>query len=191
MAFLRFRRKNTHGMTGGKLKFGQNIKKMNCCGSPPPKKKQFSLQVCVCFRPFFKGENDHRQKYVCVFVNTHTDCTLLHPAFWQSMCVLFFAIKTHTDCTNTHILLPIVVFALKTGTKTHTYLERKSIFVGGGLPQHFRLLRFWRTPGTPDTVKYNTFGTPGQTHTRIAHKHTHGLHTNTHTDTHTHIGPLK
>ena len=46
--------------------------------------------------------------------NTHTDCTP----------------NTHTDGTkhthglyiNTHILLPIVVFAIKTGTKPHTYL---------------------------------------------------------------------
>ena len=46
--------------------------------------------------------------------NTHTDCTP----------------NTHTDGTkhthglhtNTHILLPIVVFAIKTWTKTHTYL---------------------------------------------------------------------
>ena len=68
IAFLRFRRKNTHGMTGVKLKFGSKIKKLNCCGGPPPKKKLFSLQVCVRFRPVFNGENDHRQKYVCVFL---------------------------------------------------------------------------------------------------------------------------
>ena len=40
--------------------------------------------------------------------NTHTDCTQTH---------------THGLHTNTHILLLIVVFALKTGTKRHTYLE--------------------------------------------------------------------
>ena len=104
----------------------------------------------------------------------------------------------------------MVLSAIKTRTKTNTYLERKSIFWGGGLPQQFRFLPFWRSPGAPDTVKYDTFGAPGalsqkthtqththahthwplgatnthtdctQTHTRIAHKRTHGLHTNTH-----------
>ena len=167
-------------MTGVKLKFGSKIKNLNCCGSPPPPKKLFSLQVCVRFRPFFNGENDNRQKYVCVWVNTHTDCTLLHPYFYR-----FFDDPhkhTHGLHTNTHILLPIVVFASKTQPKNTHIPGRKSIFGGGGLPQHSRFLPFWRTPGTPDTVKYDTFGTPGQTHTRIAHKHTHGLHTNTHTD---------
>ena len=51
--------------------------------------------------------------------NTHTDCTQTH---------------TRMD-TYTHILLPIVVFAIKTWTKTHTYLERKSFVFGWGLPQ--------------------------------------------------------
>ena len=86
---------------------------------------------------------------------------------------------THTDCTkhthglhtNTHILLLIVVFALKTGTKRHTYLERKSFFFGGGLPQQKIFSPFLGTPGAPDTVKYDTFGARAhfhkKTHTRI------------------------
>ena len=51
--------------------------------------------------------------------NTHTDSTK----------------HTHGLHTNTHILLPMVGFAIKTWTKTHTYLERKSFFFGWGLPQ--------------------------------------------------------
>ena len=59
--------------------------------------------------------------------NTHTDCTQTHTRIAQN---------THTDAhKHTHILLPIVVFTIKTWTKTHTYLERKSIFFGWGLPQ--------------------------------------------------------
>ena len=66
----------------------------------------------------------------------------------------------------------MVVFAIKTQTKAHTYLERKFIFfLGGGLPQQKIWLPFWRPLGAPDTVKYNTFGTPGalsqKTYTQI------------------------
>ena len=41
---------------------------------PHSNKNRFSLQVCVCFRPCFKGENDHRQKYVCVCVCVQSVC---------------------------------------------------------------------------------------------------------------------
>ena len=122
MACLRFRRKNTHGMTGGKLKIGQkNIKTMNCCGSPPPNKKQFSLQVCVCFRPLFNCENDHRQKYVCVCVNIHLLCTHLASHFYRWFDGPHKHTHTHGLHTNTHILLPIVVFANKIQPKKHTH----------------------------------------------------------------------
>ena len=133
MAFLRFRHKNTHWMTGVKLKFGSKSKNLNCCGSPPPPKKLFSLQVCVRFRPFFNGENDNRQKYVCVWVNTHTDCTLLHPYFYR-----FFDDPhkhTHGLHTNTHILYRWSVSQLKHRRKhTHTWNEHR-FFFGWGLPQ--------------------------------------------------------
>ena len=95
--------------------------------------------------------------------DTHTDCT-----------------QTHTDCTkhthglhtNTHILLPIVVFAIKALTKTHTYLERKSFFLDGGSRNNKYVRLLGGTPGAPDTVKYDTFGTPGAL-SQKSHTHTH------------------
>ena len=133
--------------------------------------------------------------------DTHTDCT-----------------QTHTDCTkhtpglhtNTHILLPIVVFALQPWTKTHTCLERKSIFFWRGAPATKNMFAFLAHSGRPRHLKIRYFWHPGalsqkhthtrththigpwglQTHTRIAHKHTHthtdctkhthGMHINTH-----------
>ena len=85
--------------------------------------------------------------------NTHTDCTP----------------NTHTDGTkhthglhtNTHILLPIVVFAIKTGTKTHTYLERKSFFFLDGGSRSKKYFCLFGSPGAPDTVKYDMFGNAG------------------------------
>ena len=136
-------------MTGVKLKFGSKIKNLNCCGSPPPPKKLFSLQVCVRFRPFFNGENDNRQTYVCVWVNTHTDCTLLHPYVYR-----FFDDPhkhTHGLHTNTHILLPIVVFANKIQPKTHTYLSEHRFLVEGGSRNISDFCHFGapRAPQTP------------------------------------------
>ena len=65
----------------------------------------------------------------------------------------------------------MVVFAIKTGTNTHAYLERKSIFFGRGAPATINMFALWRTPGAPDTVTYDTFSTPGalsqKTHTHL------------------------
>ena len=63
--------------------------------------------------------------------------------------------NTHTDCTkhthgmhiNTHLLLPIVVFAVKTRTKTHTDLERKTIFLLGDSPAIINIIAFGGHPG--------------------------------------------
>ena len=105
--------------------------------------------------------------------NTHTDCTQTHTHTHTRIAHKHthgLHTNTHTDCTkhthglhiNTHLLLPIVVFAIKTGMKTHTHTWGENrFFFGAGLPQQFRFLPFWRTPGAPDTVKYSTFGTPG------------------------------
>ena len=61
--------------------------------------------------------------------NTHTDCTQTHTRIAHKHTHGW----THTRMdTNTHILLPIVVFAIKTWTKTHTYLERTSLFFSDG-----------------------------------------------------------
>ena len=154
-------------MTGVKLKFGSKIKNLNCCGSPPPPKKLFSLQVCVRFRPFFNGENENPQKYVCVWVSTHTDCTLLHPYFYR----FFDAPHKHTHGlhTNTHILALIVVSVLKTGTKRHTYLTRKSIFFWRGAPATENIFAFFGHPGRPRHRKIRYFWRPGA----LSQKHTH------------------
>ena len=46
----------------------------------------------------------------------------------------------------------MVVFALKKGAKTHTYLERKLFFFGGGLPQQFIFLIFWPNFNFPPVI---------------------------------------
>ena len=65
-----------YGVWGARVpKTGEDI---YCCGSPHPKKLIFAPGMCVCFRPCFSCENDHRRKYVCICV---------HP------CVCFCAIR--------------------------------------------------------------------------------------------------
>ena len=82
---------------------------------------------------------------------------------------------THTRMdTNTHILLPIVVFAIKTWTKTHTYLERTSLFFRMGAPATINIFAFLALSGRPRHRKIRYFWHPGRTFT---------------TKTHTHIGP--
>merc|ERR1712039_1095447 len=101
---------------------------------------------------------------------THTDCTQTHTHTHT---------HTHTDGTkhthglhtNTHILLPIVVFAIKTWTKTHTYLERKSFFFGMGAPATINRFAFWGQPGRIRHRKIRYFWHPGRTFTKNSHTH--------------------
>ena len=88
--------------------------------------------------------------------NTHTDCTK----------------HTHGLHTNTHILLLIVVSALKTGTKRHTYLTRKSIFFWRGAPATENIFAFFGHPGRPRHRKIRYFWRPGALSQK---KHTHEL----------------
>ena len=60
--------------------------------------------MCVCVQS------------VCVFVWVVEKSVKV----WVQKCAIRVCVYP-----NAHILLPIVVFAIKKGTKTHTYLERK------------------------------------------------------------------
>ena len=89
--------------------------------------------------------------------NTHTDCTK-HT-------------HTHGLHTNTHILLPMVVFAIKTWTKTHTYLERTSLFFRMGAPATINIFAFLALSGRPRHRKIQYFWHPGRTFTKKTHTH--------------------
>ena len=110
-----------------------------------------------CFRHVQKPRNlrwkiGHKHTHG-LHTNTHTDCTK----------------HTHGLHTNTHILLLIVVFALKTGTKRHTYLERKSIFFWRGAPATENKNAFFGHPGRPRHRKIRYFWRPGA----LSQKNTH------------------
>ena len=101
--FCVFAIKNTYGMTPTNTH-------TDCTGHF--KRKNTCNMTNLAF--FRHAQTDHVIYGEKSATNTHTDCTR----------------NTHTDGpkhthglhTNAHILLPIAVFAIKTGTKTHTYL---------------------------------------------------------------------
>ena len=111
--------------------------------------------MCViCDEIYHKHTHTHTHTHG-LHTNTHTDCTK----------------HTHGLHTNTHILLPIVVFAIETWTKTHTYLERTSLFFRMGAPATINIFAFLAHPGRPRHCKIRYFWHPGNTFTNNSHTH--------------------
>ena len=90
---------------------------------PPSTKNRFSLRY-VCFLAVFYWRK-RQSVEVCVCLCAIRVCVCVgRRKIGKRM-----GAKVCNPCVclqkNAHILLPMVVFAIKNGTKTHTYLERK------------------------------------------------------------------